>query len=68
MESFHDFLQKEHPWAFYDVQWGLYKEMPTNNHGQSDIVSHTTNIGNKEYCKLLQTDFSLHLADKQELI
>ncbi len=23
--------------------------MPTNNHGQSDVVSHTTNIWNKEY-------------------
>jgi hypothetical protein len=41
---FHDVLPKEHPGAFYDVPWGLYKEMPTNNHGQSDIVSHPTNI------------------------
>jgi hypothetical protein len=41
---FHDVLKKEHPGAFYDVPWGLYKEMPTNNHGHSDIVSHKTNI------------------------
>jgi hypothetical protein len=41
---FHDVLPKEHPGAFYDVPWGLYKEMSTNNHGQSDIVTQTTNI------------------------
>jgi hypothetical protein len=41
---FHGVLPKEHPWDFYDVPWGLYKEMSTNNHGQSDIVTHTTNI------------------------
>jgi len=23
--------------------------MPTNNHGQSDIVTHSTNVWNKEY-------------------
>ncbi len=46
---FHGVLPKEHPGAFYDVPWGLYKEMPTNNHGQSDIVTHSTNIWNKEY-------------------
>jgi hypothetical protein len=40
---FHDVLPKEQPGTFYDVPWGLYKEMPTNNRGQSDIVSHTTN-------------------------
>ncbi len=44
MESFHDVLPKEHPGAFYDVPWGLYKVMSTNNHGQSDIVTRTTNI------------------------
>ena len=38
------FLSKEHSGAFHDVSWGLYKEMSTNNHGQSDIVTHTTNI------------------------
>ncbi len=42
--SFHDVLPKEHLGTFYDVPWGLYKEMPTNNHSQSDIVTHTTNI------------------------
>jgi hypothetical protein len=41
---FQDVLPKEHPGTFCDVPWGLYKEMPTNKHGQSDIVSHTTNI------------------------
>jgi len=25
-------LPKEHPGAFYDVPWGLYKELPSNNH------------------------------------
>jgi hypothetical protein len=44
MEGFHGVLPKEHPEAFFDVPWGLYKEMPTNNHGQLDIVTHTTNI------------------------
>jgi hypothetical protein len=44
MEGFHDVLPKEHPGALYDVLWGLFKEMPTNNHGRSDIVTHTTNI------------------------
>jgi hypothetical protein len=44
MEGFHDVLPKEHPRAFYDVPWGLYKGMATNNLGQSDIVTHTTNI------------------------
>ncbi len=41
---FNDILPKEHPGAFYDVPWGLYKGMSTDNHGQSDIVTHTTNI------------------------
>ena len=41
---FHGVLPKVHPGAFYDVPWGLYKELATNNHGQSDIVSHQTNI------------------------
>jgi hypothetical protein len=34
---FHGVLPKEHPGAFYDVPWGLCKEISTNNHGQSDI-------------------------------
>jgi hypothetical protein len=41
---FHGVLPKEHSEAFYDVSWGLYKDMTTNNHGQLDIVTHTTNI------------------------
>ncbi len=57
MEGFHDILPKEHPGAFYDVPWGLYKEMPTNNHGQSDIVIQTTNILSKEYRKSCQPTF-----------
>ena len=44
MEGYHDVLPKEHPGAFYDVPWGLYKELSTDNHGQADIVTHTTNI------------------------
>ncbi len=42
MEGFHYVLPKEHPGA--DVPWGLNKGMSTNNQGQSDIVTHTTNI------------------------
>ncbi len=42
--SFLGVLPKEHPGAYYDVPWGLYKEMLTNIHGQSDVVTHTTNI------------------------
>jgi hypothetical protein len=41
---FHDVLPKEYPGAFYEVPWGLYKEMLTNSHGQSDIETHSTNI------------------------
>ncbi len=44
MEGFHDVLPNEHPGAFNGVPWGLYKEMPTNNQGQSDIATHKTNI------------------------
>ncbi len=44
MARFHDVLPKEHPGAFYDIPWGLYKQMSTNKHGQSDIVTQTTNI------------------------
>jgi hypothetical protein len=36
---FHGFLPKEHSGAFYEVPWGLYKEM-SNTQGQSDIVNH----------------------------
>jgi hypothetical protein len=44
MEGFHDVLPKEHPGTVCDVPWGIYKGMSTNNHGQSYIVTHTTNI------------------------
>jgi len=39
---FHGVLPKEQPGAFYDVPRGLYKEMPTNNHVQSDIITHVS--------------------------
>jgi hypothetical protein len=38
MDGIHDVLPKEHPGAFYDVPWVLYKEMSTNNHGQPEIL------------------------------
>ena len=44
MEGSMMFCQKNILGPFYDVPWGLYKEMSTNNHGQSDIVTQTTNI------------------------
>jgi hypothetical protein len=37
-------LPKEYSDTFYEVPWGLYKEMSTNTQGQSDIVTHKTNI------------------------
>jgi hypothetical protein len=37
-------LLKEYNGTFYELQWGLYGEMPTNTQGQSDIVIHQTNI------------------------
>jgi len=46
--GFHSILQKRSG-TFYELPWGLYKEMPTNAWGQSDIVSHQTNIWNKVY-------------------
>ncbi len=46
---FHSILPKEYPGTFWELPWGLYKEMPTNTQGQSDIVSHQTNIWNKVY-------------------
>ncbi len=54
---FHGVLPKEHPGALYDVPWGLYKEMLTNIHGLSDVVTHTTNIWNKEYCSCCKQTF-----------
>jgi len=35
---FHDILPKEYSGTFYEVPWGLFKEMLTNTQGQSDIV------------------------------
>jgi hypothetical protein len=47
---FRDILPKEYPGAFYEVPWGLFKEMFTNTQGHSDIVTHPTNIRNYAYC------------------
>jgi hypothetical protein len=41
---FHGSLPKEYSGTFHGLPWGLYKEMPTNTQGQSDIVTHKTNI------------------------
>jgi hypothetical protein len=41
---FHDILPKEYSGTFPELLWGLEKEMHNNNRGQSDIVTHTTNI------------------------
>jgi hypothetical protein len=42
--KFHDILPKEYSGTFYEVPWGLFKEVITNRQGQSDIVTHQTNI------------------------
>ncbi len=49
MGRFHGILPKEYSGTFYEVPWGLYKEMSTNTLGQSDIVTHKTSILNKVY-------------------
>jgi hypothetical protein len=36
----HGILPKEYPVTFYEVPWGLFKEMLTNTQGQSDIATH----------------------------
>jgi hypothetical protein len=41
---FRSILPKEYSKIFYELPWGLHKEMPTNIMGQSDIVTHSTNI------------------------
>ncbi len=55
------------PWysakrIYWNILWGLYKEMPTNTQGQSDIVTHSTNIWNKVFsfqkAFFCQRDFS----------
>jgi hypothetical protein len=43
-ERFLDILPKEYPGTFYEIPWGLFKEMFTNTQGQSDIVTLPTNI------------------------
>ncbi len=42
--GFHGILPKEHSLTFYELPWGLYKGTTTNMQGQSDIVTHKTNI------------------------
>ena len=42
--GFHGILPKEYSGTFYELQWGLHKEMSTNTQGQPDIVIHQTNI------------------------
>jgi hypothetical protein len=44
IRRFHGILPKEHSGTVDEVPWGLFKEMLTNTQGQSDIVTHTTNI------------------------
>jgi len=44
MEGSVVFCQKEYSGTFYELLWGLYKEMPNNTRGQSDIVTHSINI------------------------
>ncbi len=44
--SFHDILPKEYSGTFHELLWEddlLLIEMPSNNSGQSDIVTHKTN-------------------------
>jgi hypothetical protein len=43
----HGILPKEYSGTFHEPPWGLYKEMPINIRGRSDIVTHSTNILNK---------------------
>jgi hypothetical protein len=42
--GFHGILPKEYSGTFYELPWGLYKGMTTKTQGQSDIVTHKTNI------------------------
>jgi hypothetical protein len=65
---FHGILPKEYSETFYELPWGLYKDMPTNTWGQSDIVSHQTNILNKAYlCKWTFYHTSLILTSKGKM-
>jgi hypothetical protein len=41
---FHGILPKEYSRKFHGIPWGLYKEMPTDTMGQSDILTHSTYI------------------------
>jgi hypothetical protein len=43
----HDILPKEYSGTLPELPWGTIKEMHTNNTGQSDIETHTTNILNE---------------------
>jgi hypothetical protein len=46
---FRGILPKEYAGTFYEVPWGLFKETFTSTQGQSDIVTHKSNIWNKVY-------------------
>ncbi len=59
--KFHGILPKEQPGTFYEVPWGLYKWMSTNAWGQSDMVTLTTYIWNKEYCNYSNWLFSTYV-------
>ncbi len=57
---------KRTSWGIYEVPWGLYKGMSTNTQGQSDIVTHTTNIWNKDYCNSCKHTFFYTMIDYQQ--
>ncbi len=63
---FHDILPKEYSGTFYEVPWGLFKGMLTNTQGQSNIVTHQTNIWNKSiyYAKRISFHTSLKFPKK----
>jgi hypothetical protein len=50
--KFHGILPKEYSITFYEVPWGLYKEMSTNTECHSDIVTYKANILNKVWTLL----------------
>ncbi len=64
---FHGILPKEYSRTFHEFPRGLYKEMPTNTQGQSDLT-HSTNIWSKVYpfqkALFCLRDFSPHNLKK----
>ncbi len=65
---FHGTVPKEHSGIFYEVPWGLFKEMSINTKGQSDSVTYTTNILNKEYCDCCKWTFFYNLLNVAALL